>query len=38
MFADLLNGALSEVNWMEIAKAMVENVDKADETATTEEA
>ena len=28
MFADLLNGALSEVNWHEIAEHYIENVDK----------
>ena len=28
MFADLLNAALSEVNWYEIAEHFVENVDK----------
>jgi len=28
MFADLLNAALSEVNWHEIAKSLIESVDQ----------
>ena len=31
MFADLLNGALSEVNWHEIAQSMIGDVDKAEQ-------
>lgn len=31
-YADLLNGALSEVNWHEIAQSLIGNVDKAEES------
>jgi len=31
VYADLLNAALSEVNWHEIADALLENVDKTEE-------
>jgi hypothetical protein len=36
-YADLLNAALSEVNWHEIAGHMIEGVDKAADEAETEE-
>jgi hypothetical protein len=32
MFADLLSAAISEVDWQEIAAAMIEDVDKSDDS------
>lgn len=37
VWADLLNAALSEINWDEIARAMIEDVDKASDKDETDE-